>query len=725
MRNKFLLVLVLSIFLIQSVSADIWVSPKNPMINGNNYVFITYNNSLLANTNVQINITNPNSELKKECNILLNEYGFGRCKYNFNSSDISGTWDYAVNNSVYGNFEVGKITIELKDKNSLTSIKYGQKTTLEVNLSYENLMPKEIIANGFGRDLGTIAGHSSFEDLNSDGVNEIIVMSTDSSARIFIWGNFSRFYTYGTQLISGYEWETPDMGGYAAQNGCVFEDFNQNGNKTMICTDSGAARVLAWKDINMENGGLAKYPTFNGTDQGDSIIGLPTLCDVNNDSISDQIGVTVSQGNITIYNYSDTGGFTRVYQSVDLGSGGSGLRLLCNDFDDDGYNEWLAVIDAVGYYFADVNLSNINQITLGDQATDRGTYYGYGNSIDFDKDEKIEAVVPVNSGRFQVLEYNKSGTNELEEDFIWSTDTDYGDYSYGGGFIEFNDLNKNGKPDFIVTGATYSPYIIFTEANESNSGLAQEVLGRVYDTSYIQPAYVDFDGDGLDEIMTFGRYSGNTYIYKFNGDNWSRIYEGWKEGKETERTGDGFIFGTDGINAFNGVQDCIVGDFDEDSREEAVCFSYSGGQIFYDENDLVEGNVSSKINVQLNLNEGFSEDTDKYTDIRILNNKKTLCMKNNIAYQVTDIVDEDNQNQGSINSLWTNGKFVAGSSYVVQTTGDYSTLDASTTEEAVYSRIKLPQNYSVGLVKIWNYFSDGRSFNNVISRTTNDSTGNE
>ena len=142
MKNKFFsVVLLLSfIFLIQLVSADIIVSPKEPIINGNNWVFVTYNDSALADTSVIINITNPNSELKSECEITLNEYGFGRCKYNFTTSDISGTWGYAINTSVEGTFEVGKVNMFLDERYDLSSIRYGRKTTIGVNLDRKSVV---------------------------------------------------------------------------------------------------------------------------------------------------------------------------------------------------------------------------------------------------------------------------------------------------------------------------------------------------------------------------------------------------------------------------------------------------------------------------------------------------------------------------------------------------------------------------------------------------------
>lgn len=155
MRNNLFLLVLLGILLINLASAEVWVSPKEPIIKGNNYVFITYNDSTLANTPVLMNISGPGDVLKSECEIILNEYGFGRCKYNFTSNDVSGTWSYGINTSDPGTFLVGKINMNLKDRSSLSSIKYGEKTTVEINFSYENFFPKEIARTSISYDAVT------------------------------------------------------------------------------------------------------------------------------------------------------------------------------------------------------------------------------------------------------------------------------------------------------------------------------------------------------------------------------------------------------------------------------------------------------------------------------------------------------------------------------------------------------------------------------------------
>jgi sporulation protein YlmC with PRC-barrel domain len=719
MRNKFLILIVLlAISFLPLISADIWVSPADPVINGNGYVFVTYNDSALANTPVRINITNSSGILKQDCNVTLNEYGYGRCKYNFTSTDSSGTWNYSINSSVSGAFEVGKIVINTSIKNGKTSVKYGQKFSVEVNMTYENVMPKEIIPRAMGRDLGTSTGASAFEDIDNDGDKEIIF--TDYNGRVWIWENYSRFYNEATMLIAGLDWRTSDIGTYHITNGCIYEDFDGDGNKTIICGDYSGAQLESWVNVDL-TAGINVAPTWTGADEGDTIRTAPIACDVDNDSLADQVSINIYDGTTIVYNFNDSTGFTKTYESADLGTGHYGSRGACADFDGDGYNEWMLCSYNTGCYFAEVNHTGDHAVTLGDQQTDYGSYYGYGAAIDFDNDGVIEMVVPNTGGRMEMLEFNKSGTNLVEHDLAYGTDTDIGSFAYGNGGIHFDDLNKNGRPDFIVGDATADAH--FYEYDPVGLDWYQLEIYAAAGNSYIRTSYADFDGDGIKEAMTFNRYLGNVYIHRFNGETWEIIYEGYDETfGETSASGDGKKYGVD-INSWLYGHECLEGDIDEDGLDEIVCFMYSGRQIIYEQADRVEENVTSNINLNVITNgAGYRAVKETQEEMRILNTGEFLVLKNNIALGITDVVDEDNQNQDSLNPRWTDG-IKDGSGFATQDSTEYSDLDGSSTEEAIYSRIKLGENYMVGAVKFWNYYSDGRSALNVIVKSTADSTG--
>lgn len=720
---KFLLNCIIVLFIVsigflftsKLALAIVWTSPAKPVINGNGWIFVTIGDIGQADQLAVITISDPNSVTKQTCNITRNEYGYGRCKYEFLTDDISGTWTYTATSETGGNIEVGKITMSITDVNSLSSIGYGQQTTINVGMTYENVMPKSIVMRSVGRDLGTHTGRSDFVDIDGDGDNEIVV--NDYNGRIWIWENIDRFYNEGLMLISGTDWRTSDVGTYHLSSGCVYEDFDGNGVKTIICGEY-SGRLYAFSNVDMSAGYNVAY-SHRTDDEGDSIRTAPVLCDVDNDGTADQIAVGIYQGYIVFYTFTDAGGFTQIHKSADLGTMHYGTRPLCGDFDGDGNNEWLVQDYYGGYRFYDA--PTVSTVTAGDQAPDRGGYYGYGAVTDFDNDGKIEAVVPLTSGRFQLLEYDKSGTSELEEDLVWGTDTDWGSYAYGGGFLEIDDLNKNGRPDFISTDTEVQS--IFTEYNPVGPDWYQIEVGKGYENSYVKPAYADFDGDGIKEVVIFGRYSGNVYIYQFNGEDWDLIYQGWKKiYGEMSGWGDGKLYGR--TNGWLYTQECITGDIDDDDLEEVICFPYDGRALIYEQADRVEENVSPEIFLSVDMNDGKYEDPDDVnTEIRILNNGKLLALRENIAFEILDVVDEDNQNQGSLNPRWTDGIKSTNGVYASQNSADYSTIDASTVEEAVYSRIKLGQSYQVGAIKTWHYFADGRGYKNVIIRSTNDSTG--
>ena len=702
--------------------ATVWTSPGRPVINGNNYTFVTIGDVAQANQAATIVIKDPSSITKQTCNVTRNEYGYARCKYTFSSSDSAGTWTYTATSETGGNISVGKITMSLADANDLTAIEYGEQTTINVDISYNNVMPKPIVVRPMGRDLGTYMGRNDMVDIDGDGDLEII--STEYNGRVYIWEDFDRFYNEGTMLISGTDWRSADYGAYHMSSGCVFEDFDSDGDQTMICGDY-YGRLYAWADVDLTDGTDVAY-SYRSDDEGDSIRTLPVLCDVDDDGIADQVAVGIYQGYIVFYEYTDTGGFVQKYKSGDLGTMHYGVRPVCGDFDADGYNEWIVGEYNGKFYFYDVDRGDSNNIVPGDQAIDRGSHFGHGAAADFDNDGQDEAVMPLTSGRFQLLSYTTT-TASLDEDLTWATDTDWGTYYYGGGHVKFDDLNKNGRPDFGIAD-TYAKFV-FTEYDPDTVDWYQTQIGQGYERSYNEVEYVDFDGDGIKEIMAFGRYSGNTYIYQFNGEDWDLIYEGWEKDyiDDTGGHGDGRIYGNQ--NAWFYTQKCAVGDIDDDDLEEAICFPYDGRSIVYEQADRVEENVSPEIYLTVSLNDGNYQDPDEANmEIRILNGGELLALSENIALGITDVVDEDNQNQDSLNPRWTDG---VKSSYTLhdinagltQASTDYSDIDSSTTEEAVYSRIKLGDSYQVGAIKVWNYFGDGRSYRDVIIRSTNDSSG--
>jgi hypothetical protein len=723
--NKIILIGIIALFMfvIPSVSASInstWVSPAQPMVNGNNYVFVTFGNSSYVNKSIEINITDSNSVIQRSCNINLNEYGYGRCKYNMTSADVSGLWNFTTNiTNVHDHFNVSKMSMTVTDKNRLTSIKYGQKTTLEINFSYEQSYPNEIDRRILNSDLGTFASPSTYADINGQGDQDLLIIDTSTAARLYIWNNISRL-TRGIRLVAGTDWRSNDMGTFTATNDCIWQDFNANGINTLICVENTLSRMIAFRDVNLANGITQAANFTTPTIAGALGISGLTGCDVTGDGIYDHFAFTNNLGNVTIHNYTDTAGFSMIYQTPDWGTGIIGNKNLCGDFDGDSYNEWLLNVYETGYYFADVNPTNPSQITLGDQADDQGSYSGQGAVVDFDNDGKMEAIVPEISGRFQILQFNKSGTNLLETDITWGKDNDYGTYGSSGQKIKIDDVNKNGRPDFVTTASVNYPDLIFTEYNGS---WWQESLGKIRDQSSHPTAYVDFDGDGIEEIMAFGMYSGNTYIYKFNGDNWDLIYKGW-QGSELDYTGDAVTFAGTSILGWQ-HSDCAVGDIDDDGKEEALCAFNAGNFVIYEEGDAPAEQVTPELTITATMNDGTSESfEDKYTDARLLASGKTICTKQNIARGVTDAVNQLGTNIDSIGTRWTDGILSTGSIYTVgQVATDYSTITASTTREASWTRLKLPQNYTVGKIRFWNYFNDGRGFYNVIVRSTPDPNG--
>jgi hypothetical protein len=720
--KKAIIVLAAILAVIPVVLATIDISPMNPTIGGNGWIFMTFNDSSRANQVINITLYDNNSVLKESCLKTLNARGFtsSPCKYTFVKEDTAGQWTIMINDTIENRSRnVSKIQVTLLDRYSLSEIAYGSRTKFQANISYQGTLPKEIVKEVMGRDLGGMQ-INTFEDTDGDGRSEIVVPETNG--RIFIWQNLSRMFD-GLPNVTGKDFQSADFGGLYAQSRCRFGDFNGDGKKTMICADTSGI-LRAWTNINISAGANVNY--VNSSDDVGTYRGDPEVCDVTNDGIYDQVCIETYDGPIFVYNFTEGVGFIKLYNTTDLGANAQDSNCICGDFDGDGYNEWTVWEGASGVRLLDVNLSTpIFNLSLGTVATDRGAYL-QGAQVDYDRDGKMETVFALSTGYLQTLKYNRSGTNLYEENMTWQGEgTDITDFVSGSADIAFDDLNHNGYDDFAILGSVNHPPLLFYEYNISNtSRWDRTVIDYIAEQSTSSVSYVDFDGDGFKEIMAFGRYTGNTYVFRYNGVTWDIIYRGWLFGHEEVWTGDGLKDAATPINGWHYVR-CATGDMDYDGREEALCTPYDGNQILYQEADVAEYNVTPYLTATQTITDGSYEDLNgACPEMRLKSSGTNLCIKlTNVALKYNNSLDEDGQNQGNISSRWTDGVFSSATYYASQVAADTATLDTSTTEDAVFSVIKFDTNYTVGKINVWNYHVDGRSFNNVIVQSTTNNSG--
>jgi hypothetical protein len=165
---------------------------------------------------------------------------------------------------------------------------------------------------------------------------------------------------------------------------------------------------------------------------------------------------------------------------------------------------------------------------------------------------------------------------------------------------------------------------------------------------------------------------------------------------------------------------------DYDNRDELVCTPVDGNFVVYQETDLTEYNITPQLTATHTINDGSYENINSICpELRLKGSGTNLCIQStNILLGKNDSVDEDNQNQGSIASRWTDGITSTATYRASQVAADYATLDTSTTAMATYSRIKLGANYTVGKIVMKNYYVDGRSYDNVVLQSTTNDTGN-
>jgi len=722
--NKTLLVIGLLLFFIPLVSATIDVAPKNPTIRGNGWIFMTFNDTVLAGQSINITLYDNNGVLKTSCIRTINARGFtnSTCKYSFVQSDTSGEWMFSVNTTTPENrsINVSKIQVTLTDRYNSTSISYGSRVKLLVNMSYEGVMPKEIRSEVLSRDIGA---HliNTFEDADGDGDKEIVV--PEIGGYLYIWQNLTRLFD-GVPIVADKDFQSADFGaGYAQARSCHFGDFDGDGKNTMICADT-AGRLKSYININITKGAAAVNLINHTSEDFGSYRGDIEICDVNNDGIYDQVVGSTYEGTIVFFQYNESDGFTWLYNSTDWGANAQNSRSLCGDFDGDGYNEWIIWEGATGVRFVDINLSAANYTpTTPVPATDRGAYL-QGSIIDYDKDGILEVVFPLTTGYLQVLRWNGAA---LVENMTWQGEgTDITDFVAGSSGIYPDDLDHDGYDDFMLTGSVNHPPLLFYKYDPDNTArFNRTVIDYITEQSTSRVEYADFDGDGFKEVIAFGRYSGNTYIYKYNGISWDLVYKGWAIGDEDAWSGDAILYGATPVNGWS-TGGCASGDMDYDGKDELLCTPYDGNFILYQEMDIEEHEVTPTLTATQTINDGSYEHINSICpELRLKESGTNLCIQStNILLGNNNSVDEDNQDQGSIASRWTDGIVSTATYRSTQVAIDYATLDASAVTMATYSRIKLGTNYTIGKIVMRNYHSDGRSFNNVVLQSTTDDTGN-
>jgi len=733
-----IIVLLGLLLLIPIVTATIDIAPRNPTIGGNNWVFMTFNDTSLANQTINITLYDNNNVLKTSCIRKLNIFGYtnATCKYTFNASDTSGEWKFSINKTVPENrsINVSKIKVNLTNKYVMSEISYGSKVKLLMNISYEGSIPKEITFEGLSKDLGTMLVNS-YEDTNGDGRKEIVV--PELGGFTYIWQNLTRLFD-GIPNVTGQDFQSGDFGaGYAQQKSCHFGDFNGDGKKTMICADTNGY-LRAYVNINISAGATANNPVTYSSDDAGTYRGDLEICDVNGDGIYDQVAAETYEGPIVFYQFNETAGFTKLF-TANYSANAQDSRPLCADFDGDGYNEWIIWSGAPGAYFVDVNLSdaNYNVTTPVVAVNDRGTYL-QGTAVDYNHDGRAEALFPYTTGYVQTLRWN--GTALVENMTNAGEGTDITDFVAGSSNIRPDDLDHDGLVDFVIAGSVNHPPLLFYEYHLDNtSKWNRTIIDHITEQTTSRVEYADFDGDGFKEVIAFGRYSGNTYIYRFNGGDdpasaWDLIYKGWSIGNEEAWSGDGIVYAATPVDGWY-VGGCASGDMDDDGKDELLCTPYDGNFILYQEADTTEFNVSPQLYASQTINDGSYENVNSLcSELRLMASGTNLCIQTstegnlaqtaNVVLGNNNSVDETNHNQGNISTRWTDGIVSTTTYRASQAVTDYATLDPSAVAMATYSRIKLGANYTIGKIIMRNYHNDGRSFNNVVLQSTTNDTGN-
>lgn len=394
-------------------------------------------------------------------------------------------------------------------------------------------------------------GNIIFEDINGDGLKEMIFKSKESNIYIYAQtGNYD--YTLQHNISN------TDIGMMDAHKSIFLYDLNNDGNKEIICRSPNSTFRILQRQSGYE------YTTVGSEDYSyyilnssliTSNIALTDFYDVDNDGLIDIVG-----GNWVFFNNGDfTFNKVAIHQSLPLME----PIFKCADINNNGKTD-------ICYLAMPTNLVGVSS-TL---------YYGFYSHEVTDQtiaNAKKEWYVWKPALFTYVTDFNGDGAvdlmnNDERQPFtFWENinDTLY-PHSLGGlsningnMSLTFIDLNEDGLEDIILRVYNYSgndliKYAINTGTNQFTPFVTFLNANAKFKISN------DLDGDGIKELF-FTRIAGNTlYIYIFKLEDGAPTL--WKTVQAN------LSFGYDNV----GLR---IGDIDLDGNKEIVIVNNSNAGV--------------------------------------------------------------------------------------------------------------------------------------------------
>jgi hypothetical protein len=302
-------------------------------------------------------------------------------------------------------------------------------------------------------------------------------------------------------------------------------DLNNNGKKELY----GARKFFLndFEPITVYE--LNDAESFIPIYQYDSVYIVRNIYDVDNDT-KEEVQLTLPPIFDTVGNQqrffskeNNTSLATQLNFTFVYGTGAQLNDQTLGDFDNDDNTDLLFIrFDTPSIYINEYNtiINNFDSVYRFD--INERSIGGFSVG-DFDIDEKTDIVFSTITGKVFIIE--NEGNNQYTNSWQGSVES-YNTYYH----TCTNDIDKNGKPEFWISGHAYYNGIGTTRINifETDGDNSYQIVGRI-DLVGSMPFYagnmqpIDIDKDGIEEVAIC--IDNNFLILKFSGSENHHIYE--------------------------------------------------------------------------------------------------------------------------------------------------------------------------------------------------------
>ncbi|MCK5261267.1 MAG: PQQ-binding-like beta-propeller repeat protein [Thermoplasmatales archaeon] len=441
---------------------------------------------------------------------------------------------------------------------------------------------------------------ASIEDINGDGIGDVIVCSEDDYVRCFSGG------AIGTGVVL---WEHEIYAGdiYSQKGLDIIEDVDGDGVEDVVVGATGGARLI--RCISGDDGTTIWTHDTHEYGNGGWVYQVDCSYDYNGDGVTDVLATCGDDS-------SDTGP----------------KRVYCLD-GEDGISIWERPLGGPGFSVIGVeDFTGDGQPDVLAGCSNEGETIGYGKGINGDTGAQVWSKTTSGSSVWALEQIDDITGDGIKDviigDFggnIYGLDATTGNQEYSNSlgsaiisrFAKLNDVNGDGHPDLVPEHST----VHVTQAIDGYTGnfiWSHPVADQPWRTARI----ADISGDGIDDVLVGTMYN-NNYCYFLNGT----------DGSELET-----IYYGEAVDALAAIPDVVADGSMEmvvgGRNGKVVCFS-GGLNSSYSP-------VTLTADFTADITEGTAPLTVHFTDLSIAEN--TTITSWNWDFENDGIIDSEEQN---------------------------------------------------------------------------------